>query len=55
MVCDVLDLSEFHRRRVIYNRVFVTKRGHHVNMVKNSWNPAKRHLRRFNGGSHQHC
>jgi transposase len=46
---DVLDVSEFHHRRVNHSKVFVTKRGHHINGIENFWNQAKRHLRRFNG------
>ncbi|WHZ29380.1 MAG: Mobile element protein [Nitrospira sp.] len=45
----VLDVSEFHHRRVNHSKVFVTKRGHHINGIENFWNQAKRHLRRFNG------
>jgi transposase len=46
---DVLDVSEFHHRRVNHSKVFVSKRGHHINGIENFWNQAKRHLRRFNG------
>lgn len=46
---DVLDVSEFHHRRVNHSKVFATKRGHHINGIENFWNQAKRHLRRFNG------
>lgn len=46
---DVLDVSEFHHRRVNHSKVFVTKRGHHINGIENFWNQATRHLRRFNG------
>ena len=46
---DVLDVSEFHHRRVNHSKIFVTKRGHHINGIENFWNQAKRHLRRFNG------
>ena len=46
---DVLAVSEFHHRRVNHSKVFVTKRGHHINGIENFWNQAKRHLRRFNG------
>ena len=48
-VYDVLDVSEFHHRRVKHSKVFVSKRGHHINGIENFWNQAKRHLRRFNG------
>jgi transposase len=49
MAYDVLDVSEFHHRRVNHSKVFVSKRGHHINGIENFWNQAKRHLRRFNG------
>jgi len=48
-VYDVLDVSEFHHRRVNHSKTFVSKRGHHINGIENFWNQAKRHLRRFNG------
>ena len=48
-VYDVLDVSEFHHRRVNHSKVFVSKRGHHINGIENFWSQAKRHLRRFNG------
>lgn len=49
MAYDVLDVSEFHHRRVNHSKTFVSKRGHHINGIENFWNQAKRHLRRFNG------
>ena len=48
-VYDVLDVSEFHHRRVNHSKVFVNKQGYHINGIENFWNQAKRHLRRFNG------
>ena len=48
-VYDVLDVSEFHHRRVNHSKMFVSKRGHHINGIENFWNQANRHLRRFNG------
>lgn len=48
-VSDVLDVSEFHHKRVNHSKTFVSKRGHHINGIENFWNQAKRHLRRFNG------
>lgn len=48
-VYDVLDVSEFHHKRVNHSKTFVSKRGHHINGIENFWNQAKRHLRRFNG------
>jgi len=49
MAYDVLDVSEFHHRRVNHSKTFVSKRGHHINGIENFWNQAKRHMRRFNG------
>lgn len=48
-VYDVLDVSEFHHKRVNHSKTFVSKRGHHINGIENFWNQSKRHLRRFNG------
>ncbi|MCB1537457.1 MAG: IS1595 family transposase [Rhodospirillales bacterium] len=48
-VYDVLDVSEFHHKRVNHSQTFVNKRGHHINGIENFWNQSKRHLRRFNG------
>lgn len=48
-VYDVLDVSEFHHRRVNHSNVFVNKRGQHINGIENFWSQAKRYLRRFNG------
>jgi transposase len=48
-VYDVVDVSEFHHRRVNHSTVFVSERGHHINGIENFGNQAKRHLRRFNG------
>lgn len=48
-VYDVLDVSEFHHKRVNHSKTFMSKRGHHINGIENLWNQAKRHLRRFNG------
>ena len=48
-VYDVLDVSEFHHKRVNHSKTFVSTRGHQINGIENFWNQAKRHLRRFNG------
>lgn len=48
-VYDVLDVSEFHHKRVNHSKTFVSKRGHPITGIENFWNQAKRHLRRFNG------
>lgn len=46
---DVLDVSEFHHRRINHRKAFVTRRRTHINGIENFWNQAKRHLRRYNG------
>ena len=48
-VYDVLDVSEFHHRRVNHSKEYVNEHGHHINGIENFWNQAKRLLRRFNG------
>ena len=50
---DVLDVSEFHHRRVNHRKTFVN-RINHINGIENFWNQAKRHLRRYNGIPKQH-
>ena len=47
-VYDVLDVSEFHHKRVNHSKTFVSKRGHHINGIENFGNQSTRHLRRFN-------
>lgn len=37
-VCDVLNVSEFHHKRVNHSKTFVSKRGHHINGIENFWN-----------------
>jgi len=45
---DILDVSEFHHRRINHRKRFA--RGHnHINGIENFWSQAKRHLRRYNG------
>ena len=45
---NVLDVSEFHHRRINHRKAFVAG-GHHINGIENFWNQAKRNLRRYNG------
>ena len=45
---DVLDVSEFHHKRINHRERFVDQRNH-INGIENFWNQAKRHLRRYNG------
>lgn len=50
---DVLDVSEFHHRRIDHGKGFGRGRTH-INGIENFWNQAKRHLRRYNGISRQY-
>lgn len=45
---NVLDVSEFHHRRINHRDRFGEGRTH-INGIENFWNQAKRHLRRYNG------
>ena len=44
---NALDVSCFHPLRINHSLRFADQ-GHHINGIENFWNPAKRHLRRFN-------
>jgi len=46
---DVLDVSEFHHHRINHSEHFTEPGRVHINGIKNFWNQAKRHLRRYNG------
>ena len=46
---DVLDISEFHHRRINHREAFAAPSRTHINGIENFWNQAKRHLRRYNG------
>ena len=46
-----LDISDFHHRRIDHSKLFSQKQNH-INGIENFWNQAKRHLRRFNGITH---
>lgn len=46
---NALDLSDFHLMRINRSKLFADKYNFHINGIKNFWNQAKRHLRRFNG------
>ena len=52
-VYDVLDVSEFHHRRINHPQFFA-KEGNHINGIENFWNQAKQHLRSYNGIPRQH-
>ena len=48
---NALDISDFHHRRIDHSKLFSQKQNH-INGIENFWNQAKRHLRRFNGITH---
>ncbi len=45
---NVLNVSGFKHERINHNKLFADKQNH-INGIKNFWNQAKRHLRKFNG------
>ena len=45
---NVLDVSDFHHFRSNHFELFADDQTH-INGVKNFWNQAKRHMRKFNG------
>jgi len=45
---NVLDVSDFHHVRINHSELFAEGRNH-INGIKNFWNQAKHHLRKFNG------
>ncbi len=51
---NILDVSGFRHRRVNHSKVFVSKRGHHINGIENFWNQSKRVLRKYNGVPRKH-
>src|SRR5579859_6817012 len=51
---DVLDVSEFHHRRINHRDAFVQGKHTHINGIENFWSQAKRHLRRYNGIPRHH-
>ncbi len=46
---NVLDVSEFHHKRINHSQNFVEEDHNHINGIENFWSQAKRHLRRYNG------
>ena len=48
---NALDISDFHHRRIDHSKLFSQKQNH-INGIENFWNQPKRHLRRFNGITH---
>jgi len=46
---NVLDVSEFHHKRINHSKNFVEEDHNHINGIENFWSQAKRHLRRYNG------
>ena len=45
---NVVDLSAFKQFRINHWEIFADKQNH-INGIKNFWNQAKRHMRKFNG------
>ena len=50
---NVLDMSEFRHFRINHSKLFAD-RHNHISGIKNFWNQAKRHMRRFNGVPKEH-
>ena len=50
---NALDISEFKHYRINHSKLFANKYNH-INGIKNFWNQAKRHMRKFNGISKEH-
>lgn len=49
----ILDVSEFHHRRINHSKLFADKHNH-INGIENFWNQAKRPMRKFNGIKSEH-
>ncbi len=45
---NVLDVSGFKHYRINHSKLFAREKNH-INGIENFWNPAKRHMRKFNG------
>lgn len=45
---NVLDVFSFKHCRINHSKLFADQKNH-INGIKNFWNQAKRHMRRFNG------
>jgi transposase len=45
---NVLDVSDFKHFRINHSELFTDKK-HHINVIENFWNQAKRYMRKFNG------
>ncbi len=45
---DAIDVTQFHHFRINHSKLFAEK-GTHINGIENSWNQAKRTLRKYNG------
>ena len=50
---NVLNLSDFKHFRINHSKLFADK-ANHINGIKNFWNQAKRHMRKFNGDPKVH-
>jgi len=53
---DVMDVSRFHHVRINHGKAFAEGEANqrHTGGIENFWNPAKRHLRRYNGIPRKH-
>ena len=45
---NALDVSDFDHRRINHSKLFADNRNQ-INGIKNFWNQAKRHMRKYNG------
>ena len=50
---NVLNLSDLKHFRINHSKLFADK-ANHINGIKNFWNQAKRHMRKFNGDPKVH-
>lgn len=50
---NALDVSSFKHFRINHSELFAEGRNH-INGIENSWNQAKRHMRKFNGVPREH-
>ena len=50
---NALDVSSFKHFRLNHSELFAEGRNH-INGIENSWNQAKRHMRKFNGVPREH-
>jgi len=51
---NALDVSSFKHFRINHSELFAERRNH-INGIENSWNQAKRHMRKFNRVPKEQC